>query len=97
MPLTKSALITRITSRQELLTEKDVELAVKALLEQMVEALAVGQRVEIRGFSLHHRPPRLGRNPKTGEKVAVGSKYVPHFKPGKELKDRVDEAAAQEG
>ena len=80
MPLTKSALITRITSRQELLTEKDVELAVKALLEQMVEALAVGQRVEIRGFgsfSLHHRPPRLGRNPKTGEKVAVGSKYVP--------------------
>jgi integration host factor subunit beta len=100
MPLTKSALITRITSRQELLTEKDVELAVKALLEQMVEALAVGQRVEIRGFgsfSLHHRPPRLGRNPKTGEKVEVGSKYVPHFKPGKELKDRVDEAAAQEG
>ena len=100
MPLTKSALITRITSRQEKKKKKDIELAVKALLEQMVEALAVGQRVEIRGFgsfSLHHRPPRLGRNPKTGEKVAVGSKYVPHFKPGKELKDRVDEAAAQEG
>ena len=76
MPLTKSALITRIASRQQLLTEKDVELAVKALLDQMVDALAAGQRVEIRGFgsfSLHHRPPRLGRNPKTGEKVKVGS------------------------
>ena len=96
MPLTKSALITRIASRQQLLTEKDVELAVKALLDQMVDALAAGQRVEIRGFgsfSLHHRPPRTGRNPKTGETVEVGSKYVPHFKPGKELKERVNDAA----
>ncbi|HEX5362061.1 MAG TPA: integration host factor subunit beta [Fluviicoccus sp.] len=93
MALTKSALINRIASRQQLLTEKDVELAVKALVEQMVETLAEGERVEIRGFgsfSLHYRPPRTGRNPKTGETVEVGPKYVPHFKPGKELKDRVN-------
>ncbi len=99
MPLTKSALIARIASRQQLLTEKDVELAVKALLEQMVDALATGERVEVRGFgsfSLHHRPPRTGRNPKTGETVEVGSKYVPHFKPGKELKERVNEAAQED-
>jgi integration host factor subunit beta len=99
MPLTKSALIARIASRQQMLTEKDVELAVKALLEQMVDALATGERVEVRGFgsfSLHHRPPRTGRNPKTGETVEVGSKYVPHFKPGKELKERVNEAAQED-
>ena len=93
MALTKSALISRIAVRQQLLTEKDVELAVKALVEQMVETLAQGEWVEIRGFgsfSLHFRPPRTGRNPKTGESVEVGPKYVPHFKPGKELKDRVN-------
>ena len=95
MALTKSALINRIAARQQLLTEKDVELAVKALVEQMVETLAQGERVEIRGFgsfSLHYRPSRTGRNPKTGETVEVGPKYVPHFKPGKELKDRVNYA-----
>lgn len=93
MSLTKSALISRIASRQQLLTEKDVELAVKTLVEQMVDTLATGERVEIRGFgsfSLHYRPPRTGRNPKTGDSVEVGPKYVPHFKPGKELKDRVN-------
>lgn len=93
MSLTKSALIGRIAERQQLLTEKDVELAVKTLVEQMVDTLASGERVEIRGFgsfSLHYRPPRTGRNPKTGDSVEVGPKYVPHFKPGKELKDRVN-------
>ncbi len=93
MSLTKSALIGRIAARQQLLTEKDVELAVKTLVEQMVDTLASGERVEIRGFgsfSLHYRPPRTGRNPKTGDSVEVGPKYVPHFKPGKELKDRVN-------
>lgn len=93
MSLTKSALIGRIAARQQLLTEKDVELAVKTLVEQMVDTLATGERVEIRGFgsfSLHYRPPRTGRNPKTGDSVEVGPKYVPHFKPGKELKDRVN-------
>lgn len=101
MSLTKSELISKVAARQSLslLTEKDIELAIKALLEQMVEALAEGQRVEIRGFgsfSLHHRPPRVGRNPKTGESVSVGSKYVPHFKPGKELKERVNQSIQEE-
>ena len=70
----------------------DVDLAVKTLLEMMSGALTRGERIEIRGFgsfSLHFRPPRLGRNPKTGESVALPGKHVPHFKPGKELRDRV--------
>lgn len=97
MSLTKSELIAKVASRKalSLLEEKDVELAIKTILEQMVETLAEGERVEIRGFgsfSLHHRPPRIGRNPKTGETVSVGSKYVPHFKPGKELKERVNQS-----
>ncbi len=97
MSLTKSELIAKVASRKALsfLEEKDVELAIKTILEQMVETLAEGERVEIRGFgsfSLHHRPPRIGRNPKTGETVSVGSKYVPHFKPGKELKERVNQS-----
>lgn len=93
MALTKSELIDRIVARQSLLTAKDVELAVKTVLEQMSEALATGGRIEIRGFgsfSLHYREPRIGRNPKTGEAVTLAGKYVPHFKPGKELKDRVN-------
>ena len=72
---------------------KDVEEAVKTLLEQMSESLAEGERIEIRGFgsfALHFRPPRLGRNPKTGESVALTEKYVPHFKPGKEMRERVN-------
>ncbi len=97
MSLTKSELIARVASRNtlSLLEEEDIELAIKTILEQMVETLAAGERVEIRGFgsfSLHHRPPRVGRNPKTGESVNVGSKYVPHFKPGKELKERVNQS-----
>lgn len=97
MSLTKSELIARISARKELalLEENDIEFAIKTILEQMVEALAEGERVEIRGFgsfSLHYRKPRMGRNPKTGELVAVGSKYVPHFKPGKELKERVNQS-----
>ncbi|RLK48702.1 integration host factor subunit beta [Alkalispirillum mobile] len=92
--MTKSELIEVIASKQHHLAHKDVELAVKTLLEQMSETLAGGERIEIRGFgsfSLHHRPPRIGRNPKTGEPVALPGKYVPHFKPGKELRDRVNE------
>ena len=79
--------------RQNQLSSRDVELAVKALIEQMSEALATGNRIEIRGFgsfSLHYRAPRIGRNPKTGESVGLTGKYVPHFKPGKELRDRVN-------
>jgi integration host factor subunit beta len=78
---------------------KDVELAVKTLIEQMSETLASGERIEIRGFgsfSLHYRAPRIGRNPKTGESVGLAGKYVPHFKPGKELRDRVNKGLEQE-
>ena len=91
--MTKSELIERIAAVQGQLSTKDVELAVKMILEHMVESLAVGERIEIRGFgsfSLHYRAPRVGRNPKSGEKVELLGKYVPHFKPGKELRDRVN-------
>ncbi|PWG63467.1 integration host factor subunit beta [Sediminicurvatus halobius] len=92
--MTKSELIETIAASQQHLAYKDVELAVKTLLEQMSEALSSGERIEIRGFgsfSLHHRPPRIGRNPKTGEPVALPGKYVPHFKPGKEMRERVNQ------
>ena len=91
----KSELIERIARKQSHLAYKDVELAVKSMLEQMSNSLSSGERIEIRGFgsfSLHFRPPRMGRNPKTGEAVALSGKYVPHFKPGKELRERVDES-----
>ena len=91
--MTKSELIEALAKQQSHLALKDVELAVKCIIEKMNEALATGERIEIRGFgsfSLHLRPPRVGRNPKTGESVTLAKKYVPHFKPGKELRDRVD-------
>lgn len=96
--VTKSELIERIAERQTQLGYKDVELAVKSILELMAQTLASGERIEIRGFgsfSLHYRPSRVGRNPKTGEPVSLPEKFVPHFKPGKELRDRVDAAAAE--
>lgn len=98
--MTKSELIERIASRQTQLSGKDVELAVKTIIEQMSQTLASGERIEIRGFgsfSLHFREPRLGRNPKTGETVELAGKYVPHFKPGKEMRDRVNESLHREG
>lgn len=91
--MTKSELIEQLASEQGHLAYKDVELAVRCVLEQMSNALAAGERIEIRGFgsfSLHFRPPRIGRNPKTGDSVALPGKHVPHFKPGKELRDRVN-------
>lgn len=91
--MTKSELIEMIARKQKHLPAKDVELAVKHLLDLMSDALAQGERIEIRGFgsfSLHFRPPRIGRNPKTGEAVALSGKYVPHFKPGKDLRERVN-------
>ncbi len=94
MAMTKSELIELLSRKQKHLPAKDVELAVKHLLELMSNALASGERIEIRGFgsfSLHYRPPRLGRNPKTGDAVALAGKYVPHFKPGKDLRDRVNQ------
>lgn len=94
--MTKSELIERIAQRQTHLAYRDVELAVKTILEQMAQWLAGGDRIEIRGFGsfcLHYRPRRLGRNPKTGAPVALPAKHVPHFKPGKELRERVDHSA----
>ncbi|MCK5893594.1 MAG: integration host factor subunit beta [Endozoicomonadaceae bacterium] len=94
--MTRSELIERIAETQEQLMLKDVELAVKAIIDQMSGALSSGTRIEIRGFgsfSLHYRAPRQGRNPKTGEAVILTGKNVPHFKPGKELRDRVNRAA----
>jgi integration host factor subunit beta len=91
--MTKSELIESIARKQSHLAYRDVELAVKGMLEQMSRSLSGGERIEIRGFgsfSLHFRPPRVGRNPKTGESVSLPGKYVPHFKPGKELRERVD-------
>ena len=93
--MTKSELIEYITEKQTQLTLKDVEVSVKLLLDYMSDILASGERIEIRGFgsfSLHYRAPRTGRNPKTGDAVVLEGKYVPHFKPGKEMRDRVNES-----
>jgi integration host factor subunit beta len=95
--MTKSVLIEILSRRQGHLKSDDVDMAVKTLLEMMSNSLTEGDRIEIRGFgsfSLHFRPPRLGRNPKTGDSVALPGKYVPHFKPGKELRDRVNNGDA---
>lgn len=91
--MTKSELIERLIGQHPQLSVKDVELAVKTMLDHMTESLANGDRIEIRGFgsfSLHYRAPRIGRNPKTGESVSLDAKYVPHFKPGKEMRDQVN-------
>jgi integration host factor subunit beta len=91
--MTKSELIARLAGRYPQLVAKDAEMAVKAILDAMIVTLVTGQRIEIRGFGsfgINHRPPRTGRNPKTGEKVPVPEKFVPHFKAGKELRYRID-------
>ncbi|MDV2857854.1 MULTISPECIES: integration host factor subunit beta [Oceanimonas] len=93
--MTKSDLIERLSEQYPHLSAKEVESAIKEILEQMASTLQTGDRIEIRGFgsfSLHYRAPRQGRNPKTGEKVELNGKYVPHFKPGKELRERVNPA-----
>jgi integration host factor subunit beta len=91
--VTKSELIESIADRYEMLSSRDVELAIKTMIDSMAQVLATGGRIEIRGFgsfSLHYRAPRIGRNPKTGDTVKLMGKHVPHFKPGKELRDRVN-------
>lgn len=96
--MTKSELILALAAKQPQLDHRDVELAVKELLERMAVALAMGNRIEVRGFgsfSLHYRPPRTGRNPKTGATVSVPDKFVPHFKPGKELREKVNNGEAE--
>ena len=93
MAVTKSELIDQITEKQLQLSAKDVELAVKTIVEEMSKTLSNGGRIEIRGFgsfSLHYRESRTGRNPKTGDAVRLSGKHVPHFKPGKELRERVN-------
>lgn len=98
LTMTKSELIETIAQKQSQLAHKDIDLAVKAILEQMAQSLSEGERIEIRGFgsfSLHYRPPRHGRNPKTGEAVSLPAKQVPHFKPGKELRDRANSSIPQ--
>ncbi len=97
--MTKSELIEALAQKQSQLAYKDVELAVKAMLDHMAQTLATGERIEIRGFgsfSLHFRPPRTGRNPKTGAAVILAPKYVPHFKPGKELRERVNNSRSKD-
>ncbi|MDO6562765.1 integration host factor subunit beta [Amphritea sp. 1_MG-2023] len=97
--MTKSELIERLIDQNEQLSIKDVELAVKTMLDHMTESLSQGDRIEIRGFgsfSLHYREPRVGRNPKTGDSVSLEAKHVPHFKPGKELREQVNESLQNE-
>ena len=92
--MTKSELIETLAEQHAHVPVKDVENAVKEILEQMAGSLSTSDRIEIRGFgsfSLHYRAPRVGRNPKTGETVELDGKHVPHFKPGKELRERVNE------
>lgn len=91
--MTKSELIELISRQQAQFSQKDVEIAVNKILDSMIHSLSQGDRIEIRGFgsfSLHYRKARIGRNPKTGETVELSDKRVPHFKPGKALRERVD-------
>lgn len=91
--MTKSELINILAEKQDHLSARDVDLAVKVMIEHMTDTLSDGGRIEIRGFgsfSLHHRAPRRGRNPKTGEPVELPARRVPHFKPGKDLREQVD-------
>lgn len=95
--MTKSELIEQIAMHQSQLSIKEVEAAVRLILDDITDALASGGRVEIRGFgsfSLHYREPRIGRNPKTGDPVTLDGKFVPHFKPGKELREQVNASRA---
>ena len=92
--MTRSDLVEALAERFGQLTHRDAEFAVKALLEAMSDALARGHRIELRGFgsfTISHRPPRMGRNPRSGEQVAIPVKRVPHFKPGKALREEVDQ------
>lgn len=95
--MTRSDLVEDLAARFGQLTLRDAEFAVKSILDAMNEALARGHRIEIRGFgsfSVNYRPPRQGRNPRSGESVAIPEKRVPHFKPGKALREAVDARTA---
>ena len=95
--MTRSDLVEELAARFGQLTQRDAEFAVKAILEAVGEALVKGHRIEIRGFgsfSVSHRSPRMGRNPRSGESVAIPEKRVPHFKPGKALRETVEKSSA---
>ena len=90
--ITRSDLVKAMSKNQRYLAPKDVEVVVNILINMLSNSLSSGERIEIRGFgsfNLHYHPPRIGRNPRTGEPVNIAGKYVPHFKPGKELRQRV--------
>jgi integration host factor subunit beta len=94
----KSELIASLTSKLNQIPEKDVTLSVNLLLDVMSDTLSKGERIEIRGFgsfSLHYRAPRNAHNPKTGERLVTAAKYSPHFKPGKEMRERINSSAAE--
>ena len=98
--MVKSELVQVLKEKLPELQQRDVELAVNCILAQMSDAIAKGDRIEVRGFGsfdLHHRAPRIGRNPKTGESLSLPAKVAVHFKPGKEMRDRVDAARDQCG
>ena len=91
--MTRSDLVAQLAERFTQITSRDTEFAVKTVLDAMSDALARGHRIEIRGFgsfSISRRPPRMGRNPRSGEQVTIPEKLVPHFKPGKSLREAVD-------
>src|SRR5665647_3487094 len=95
--MTRSDLVEELAAHFDQLTQRDAEFAVKAILDAMNDALVHGHRIEIRGFgsfSVNHRAPRLGRNPRSGESVAIPEKHGPHFKPGKALREAVDQPTA---
>ena len=94
MKINKKDLIEILSNDQNQLPLSDIQLTVNTIIDTMINALTNGERIEIRGFgsfSLHYRKPRVGRNPKTGASVAINESYVPHFKPGKNLKKQVNE------
>lgn len=96
--MTRSDLVEELANRFGQLTHRDAEFAVKAILDAMNDALVAGHRIEIRGFgsfSINRRPPRMGRNPRSGASVAIPEKRVPHFKPGKALRESVDRRTAE--
>jgi integration host factor subunit beta len=98
--MTRSDLVARLAERSGQLGQRDAESAVKMILDAMSDALARGHRIEIRGFgsfAINRRPPRLGRNPRSGEQVPIPEKLVPHFKPGKALREAVNERAEAAG
>lgn len=96
--MTKSELIEQLANTYTQISYRDVEYAVKSSLEYLTNSMSIGRRIEIRGFgsfSLHYREPRTGRNPKTGDSVKLQGKHVPHFKPGKEMRERVNMSLAE--